>query len=126
MLDLHKYARSDERFHLQVGKPWCEGWGLDWLYRSVEWYNIKREDGLRGFFKSYVLFWYIRWYIGNVKCDPTRTTMYWYGQLDDGNPPVYTPDSNQYVMTTTPKEKFSLRFHGTPLNREVWTSMGSI
>lgn len=140
MLDLYapntegKRPRPDERFHLQIGQPWCEGWGWDWLYRSVEWYGIYREDGFPGQFKSYVLLWFIRWYIGNVKCDSTRTGMYWNLQLEDGIGEQYIPDipipdrpkTGKYVMTTTPKEWGSLRFHGKPLDREVWTGMGNI
>ena len=126
MLYLHKYARPDERFHLQVGEPWCQGWGWDSFYRSVKWHGLVKENGTDGWFTSYVLLWYIRWYIGNVKCDATRTAMYWYGQLDEGHEPVYVPDPTKYVMTTTPKEKFSFRLHGTPLNREIYTNMGGL
>ena len=120
MLNLLLHARSDEQFHLQTGQPWCVGKGDDRKFRSVKWHGIYLEDGMPGWFNSYVLFWYIRWYIGNVKCDPTRTFMYWRGQLGDIGDPM------KYVMATTPKEKFSLRFHGKPLDREVWTAMGSI
>ena len=128
MLDLYAAdpsghtPRPDERFHLQTGQPWCVGWGTDRLYRSVKWYGVYLEDGSSGWFNTYVLCWYVRWYVGNVKCDPTRTGMLRHGQLGEVPPNA----ENLYVMTTTPKEKFSLRFHGTPLNREVWTNMGSI
>ena len=94
MLDLHKGARQDERFHLQHGEPRCVGDGDDRRYRSVKWYGLYLEDGSEGWFNSYVLFWRIRWYIGNVKCDPTRTGYYRKGWLDDLVGEHYTPDPN--------------------------------
>lgn len=49
--------------------------------------------------------------------------MYWGGQLDDGVFPTYVPDPKKYVMTTTKKEKFSVRFFVDP-GEPVWTNMG--
>lgn len=83
------------------------------------------EDGRAGSFQSWWVFGNaIHWYTGNVKCDGTRTRWYWRGQLDNGVPPLYTPDPVQYVMTTTPKEMFSVRFFVKP-SVPTWDVMGN-
>lgn len=123
MLDLMKGARPDERFHLQTGQPVPHVTNL-WIVKRVTWSHIFLEDGTPG---SFVSWWVIgnavHWYQGTVKCDATRTHMYWNGQLDDGIGAVYIPDPNKYVMTTTEKEKFSVRFFVDP-SEPRWDSMG--
>lgn len=104
-LILHAGARPDEAFYLQAEQPTCTGWGWDWLFRKVTWdYQ----------FSSYILFWYIRWYYGQEKCDGSRTKQ-WNSWGYPG-----------YVITTTPKEKFSFRLRGTKPDREVWDNAGGI
>lgn len=123
MLNLSKDARTDERFHLQTGQPVPTVQNL-WVVKRVAWKNIFLEDGTPGYFTSWwVIGNAIHWYRGNVKCDATRTYMYWRGQLDDGKSPAYTPDTGKFVMTTTPKEKFSVRFFVDP-SEPRWDSMG--
>ena len=123
MLDLHKGARPDEHFHLQDGPPVPHVINL-WLVKRVVWSNIFLEDGSRGEFVSW---WYLgnaaHYYKGNVKCDATRTHMYWNKQLDDGKGAEYVPNMNKYVMTTTEKEKMSVRFFVDP-SEPTWDAMG--
>lgn len=123
MLNLHKDARPDERFHLQTGAPVPQVTNL-WVMKRITWSNIFLEDGTPGTFTSW---WFIgnaiHYYKGTVKCDATRTFMYRQGQLDDGVWPTYEPQPDQFVMTTTPKEKFSVRFFVDP-GEPVWTNMG--
>ena len=120
MLDLSLMARPDERFHLQLGQPICNGWGWDQLYRRVKWHTLTLPDGAEGRFTSYIVLWFVRWYRGSVKCDGTRTLMYQHGQL--GEP----YDNEHVVMTTTPKEMFSVRLRWRKPDREVYTNMGGI
>jgi len=124
MTDLMKGARPDERFHLQTGPPVPHVWTLFGVFKRVTWSNLFLEDGTPGVFTSWwVIGNAIHWYKGNVKCDATRTFMYWKGQLDDGVAIPYAPDPKAYVMTTTSKEKFSVRFFVDP-GEPVWTNMG--
>jgi len=123
MLDLHKNARPDERFHLQLGPPTpvVSNW---WLARIVRWQNVKLADGTPGSFTNWWLFGNaIKWYTGTAKCDGSRTRMYWAGQLDDSRGTPYVPDYSQHVMTTTPKEMFTLRFFTDP-SAPKWDTMG--
>lgn len=123
MLDVHKGARPDERFHLQTGPPVPSVLNL-WVVKRIVWRHLFLADGSPGTFTSWwVMGNALHWYQGTVKCDGTRTRMYWAGQLDDGLPPTYRPDTRQYVMTTTPKEKFSLRIFVNP-GEPVWDNMG--
>lgn len=123
MLDLMKDARPDERFHLQVGAPVPHVTNL-WLIKRVTWSHLFLEDGSSGTFVSWwVLGNAIHWYRGTVKCDGSRTRLYWNGQLDDGLPPPYRPDPTNYVMTTTSKERVSVRFFVDP-GEPVWDNMG--
>ncbi len=123
MLDLHKDARPDEKFHLQLGMPMSRLVRFGIGYRRV-WDNLWLADGTPGRFMSWWLFGErITWYRGNVKCDGSRTYMYWNGQLDDGVEPHYTPDPEMYVMTTTEKEKLAVRFNQTP-GDGAWSDMG--
>ena len=116
-LNLSVGARPDEQFHLQYGAPRPY---VRWSYgvRRVEWANVVLPNGMPGEFTSY---WFagVKWYRGTAKCDGTRTYAYWYGQLGE---PV---DLDQYVMTTTPKEMFSLRFGWYKADTQ-WNNMGSI
>ena len=102
---LHAGARPDEKFYVQVEQPTCSAFGTDFIFRVVSW-DID--------FKSFIFLWFFRMYIGNEKCDASRTFM-WNGM---GNP--------GYVITTTPKEKFSFRVRYKKPDREVWTNMGGI
>lgn len=123
MLDLHLNARSDERFHLQTGEPRPIISG-GWFKRTIRWTNLFLPDGTPGVFVSTWMFGNsVHWYSGTVKCDGTRTHMYWWGQLDDGVEPKYTPSIIQYVMTTTPKEMLSVRLFTKP-GELVWSNMG--
>lgn len=123
MLNLHLNARPDERFHLQVGQPVPHVTNL-WIVKRVTWSHIFLEDSTPGMFVSWwVIGNAIHWYKGTVKCDATRTHMYWNKQLDDGLPPMYRPDKMKYVMTTTPKEQFSVRFFVDP-GEPTWEGMG--
>ena len=123
-LDLHKGARVDERFHLQMLPPEPHVSRVWWIYKRVRWSNLTLPDGTPGRFESWWLIGNaIHWYLGNCKCDGSRTQMYWLQQLDDGRPPMYTPDLMKYVMTTTEKEQRSVRFFVDP-GEPVWTNMG--
>jgi len=123
MLQLTKGARPDERFHLQTGPPVPKVTNL-WFMKRVTWSNLFLADGTPGVFTSWwIIGNAIHWYKGNVKCDATRTHMYWNGQLDDGVGEAYVPDPKKYVMTTTEKEKFSVRFFVDPGTPE-WSNMG--
>lgn len=127
MLDLHKGARDDERFHLQTGPPVAtvsrKWWGLG-LVKVVTWGNLFLPDGSPGRFCSYwVIGNALHWYEGDCKVDGTRTYMYWAGQLDDGQGPAYVPDLNKYVVCTTDKEKYSVRFFVDP-GEPIWSNMG--
>jgi len=123
MLQLNKGARPDERFHLQIGPPVPHVVNL-WVMKRVTWSNLFLEDGTPGYFTSW---WFIgnaiHWYKGTAKIDSTRTFMYWDCQLDDGTEPSYVPDKNKFVVTTTKKEQFSVRFFVDP-GEPVWTNMG--
>lgn len=124
MLQLTKNARPDEHFHLQTGPPVPHITNYLGIIKRVSWSHLFLEDGTPGFFTSWwIIGNAIHWYKGNVKCDATRTHMYWGGQLDDGVFPTYVPDPKKYVMTTTKKEKFSVRFFVDP-GEPVWTNMG--
>ena len=124
MLQLTKGARPDEHFHLQTGQPVPHVWTLFGVFKRVTWSNLFLEDGTPGYFTSWwIIGNAIHWYKGTTKVDATRTFMYWNGQLDDGVLPVYTPDPKKYVMTTTEKEKFSVRFFVDPGN-PTWDGMG--
>jgi hypothetical protein len=121
MANLYLTARPDERFHLQTAQPWCQAFGRwDWLYRGVRWYDMTRPNGSRGRFDTYIFLWFFRWYKGTVKCDGTRTRMFRHGQL--GSP----YDQVHFVMTTTPKEMFSVRLRWRKPDRERWDNMGGI
>ena len=124
MLNLHLHARPDERFHLQDGPPVPHVWTLFGIMKRVTWSNLFLEDGTPGFFTSWWIFGNaVHWYRGTAKIDSTRTFMYWNGQLDDGTKPSSVPDKNKYVVTTTKKEQFSVRFFVDP-GEPVWTNMG--
>lgn len=122
-LNLLKGAKDFERFHLQVGMPTFHITHF-WIGRVTVWGNLTLPDGTAGSFKSW--WWFgnaLKWYYGTTKCDATRTSMYWNGQLDDGVEPRYVADANKYVMTSTFKERFSVRFFGTP-DPASWQTMG--
>ena len=124
MLNLNLGARPDERFHLQTGAPVPTTTRIWWLYKRVTWSNLTLPDGSPGRWSSWWLIGNaVHWYTGTCKCDGTRTRMYWAGQLDDGHAPRYRPDPAQYVMTTTEKEKFSVRFFVDP-GEPSWDTMG--
>lgn len=120
-LDLHRGARSDERFHLQSVQPTCEGWGVDWCARRVTWHGLTRPDGAAGAFSSVILLWFLRWYWGTVKVDASRTFATRHGHY--GEVPGI---ESAYVMTTTPKELLSVRLRWHKPDREVFTNMGGI
>lgn len=124
MLDLMKGAKEYERFHLQDGPPVPHVTNL-WFMKRVTWSNLFLEDGSPGEFISWwIIGNAVHWYKGTAKIDATRTHMYWDGQLDNAVWPTYVPDKNKYVVTTTEKEKFSVRFFVDP-SEPTWESMGS-
>ncbi len=124
-LNLHKGARPDERFHLQIGQPTLKTW-KQWgrVFRYLSWENVYLPDGSPGYWKS-IWFWKLQIYWGNTKCDGTRTGMYWNNQLDNDH-----ADRNKYVMTTTPKEMWAFRWRSRgmkPINSQTaWTDMGGL
>lgn len=123
MLNLHKGAKDYERFHLQTGQPVPRVWSFLGM-KHITWSNLFLPDGAPGRFSSWWLIGNaLHWYRGNCKCDATRTYMYWAGQLDDGQGEAYTPDPSKYVMTTTEKEKLSVRFFVDP-GEATWQGMG--
>lgn len=125
MLNLHLNARPDEHFHLQTGTPIPHVSRAWFIYKKVTWSHLLLADGTPGKFTSWWLIGNaLHWYKGNVKCDGTRTRMYWNGQLDDGLPPTYRPDETKYVMTTTKKEQTAVRFFVDP-GEPTWDGMGS-
>ena len=124
MLNLYAGVKDYERFHLQTGPPVPHVWTLFGVFKRVTWSNLFLADGTPGYFTSWwIIGNAVHWYKGNVKCDATRTFMYWNKQLDDGVAIPYAPDPKAYVMTTTSKEKFSVRFFVDP-GEPVWTNMG--
>ena len=108
-MNLYDGARLDERFHVESFQPYMTAFGWDWLYRRVHWVMEA------GYFNTYILLWFIRWYRGTAKCDGSRT----FAWRADG----HTAD---YVITTTPKEMFSIRLRYSKPDREVWYNMGGI
>lgn len=125
MLNLHKDDPTPTHFyHLQHGPPVPRVKNIFGIMKRVTWSNLFLPDGTPGTFTSWwIIGNAIHWYSGNVKCDGTRTRMYWAGQLDDGQVPPYTPDLTKYVMTTTEKEKLSVRFFVDP-GEPTWDGMG--
>ena len=119
MIDLYRNARPDELFHLQAEQPVCDAFGVDWLYRVVKWTNLTLPDGGNGAFYSCIVLWVIRWYKGTAKCDGSRTYQLWAGYLG-------TPFPHEYVITTTPKELFSVRLRWRRPDRERFDNMGGI
>ena len=118
MIDLTKGARPDEQFHLYCLEPIMHTRGWDWLYRSVTWtFPIGEER-----FTTYIFLWFFRWYYGTMKVDGGRTLMMWAGQLGE----ISTNSLNCYVMTTTPKELFSVRIRWRRPDRERPLNMGGI
>ena len=123
MIDLHAGAKDFERFHLQTGRPVAHVLNL-WVVKRVRWSHLVLPDGSPGQFVSWWLLGNaIHWYRGTTKCDGSRTRMYWTGQLDDGRLPHENPDPRNYVMTTTEKELFSVRFFVDP-GEPLWDNMG--
>lgn len=83
MLNLAKGTKDYERFHLQYGAPVPRVWTFLGV-KHVTWGNLSLPDGTPGRFSSWWLIGNaIHWYRGSVKCDATRTYMYWAGQLDE-------------------------------------------
>lgn len=120
MIDLMEDARPDERFHTQHTRPMCKGWGVDWLLRRVRWYGLWLPGyTAAGQFSSYIFLWVFRWYCGTVKCDGTRTFV-WQGSGGADSHP------GEYVMTTTPRELFSVRLSLKRPDRERWNNMGGL
>ena len=115
MLDLTLGARPNERFHLQLPEPQASVWTFGPL-RVVTWTSLVNPDGSPGTFTS-------RWcgrlqfYSGTCKCDATRTVMMRTGQLGDPSP--------GYVMTTTPRELWALRWRSAGPQEAVWSSLGA-
>jgi hypothetical protein len=102
---LYSGARADERFRVIVEEPTFEKrGGNDFSYKHIYW-----STG----FSSYIVLWFIRWYYGNYKCDGTRTR-------------VWNTRYPGYVVTPTPKEKFSFRIGYKKPDRERWDNMGGI
>jgi hypothetical protein len=121
--------REDEVFYLlQDGRVEYEGWGVDWLYRSVKWTYEGRWVDRTGrecllhnmWFNSYLLLWFLRWYVGTAKVDGSRTNMLWNGQLG------YPVPMDSWVITRTPKEQFSVRLRWRKPDRERPLNMGGI
>ena len=124
MLNLQKAANEDERFHLQTGPPVPHVTRFFGIAKRVHWSNLIMPDGSAGRFVSWWLFGNaLHWYVGTMKCDGTRTRLYWAGQLDDGHAPRYVPDLRQYVMTTSERERRSVRFFVDP-GEPTWDGMG--
>lgn len=129
-LNLHKGARPDERFHMQVGRPEIKThWELGKLFRFISWENIYKPDSKPAFWWS-IWIWCFQIYFGNSKCDGTRTGMYWNHQLDNIN-----HNTSIYVMTTTPKEMKAARwstkayhFGWKPVRNDEtnWRDMGGL
>ena len=104
-------VRPDEVFYKTNEEPYMSAWGYDWLYRRVEW-RIAIWT-----FRSYVLLWGIRWYHGDGKIDATQT----YRLRNEEHAYRFG-----YVVTTTKKEQFSVRFSWKRPDRERWDNQGGI
>ena len=120
MTDLGKWEQDPEKnkFELRHDLDHMSAWGSDKLLRVVTW---KDGDG-DVWFRSGILFWYIRWYFGKFKLDGTRTKWYWQGWLSDGVIPV----AKEYVVNLNPAERWSLRFRSVKPDRERWDNVGGI
>lgn len=116
MVDLTIGARPDERFHLDRFEPVMSTFGVDWLCRRVHW--VHATGGWT--FTSWIVLWVFRWYHGTGKVDGTRTYAYRAGQYGQ---PV---DVYAFVVTTTPKEMWSVRFSTHSPDRERVGNMGGI
>ena len=114
MVDLHKGARPDERFHVQQARP-VPCTIQRGPYRQTSWTNIFLPDGYTGSFVS-TWIWKLQWYRGTAKCDGTRTYMLNKGEL--GEPTA------GYVMTTTPKELHAFRWRSKGPGDVRWDNMG--
>jgi hypothetical protein len=57
---------------------------------------------------------------GTVKCDGTRTRMYWAGQLGDKEP----RSTDLFVMTTTTKELSAFCWRSNGAGKPRWDGMG--
>lgn len=117
MLNLTLNARPDERFHLQIGRPWCHIEWTWWGLRKCVWEHVRLADYSPGEWTSY-WFLFVKWYRGTAKCDGSRTQDYWQGKFGT---PVW---EGCVVMTTTPKEMFSLRV-GLWNRKPSWDAMGA-
>jgi hypothetical protein len=105
-------VRPDEVFWKTNQSPFMETWGwTNLLYRRVEWRVWPWV------FRSHVLLWFIRWYNGDGKIDPTQTY-----RLRAEQPPY----REGYAVATTPKERFSFRLSWRTPDRERWDNMGGI
>jgi hypothetical protein len=122
VLDIAKGAREDERehFHLMRGAPTYYQYKFG-PFRKTVW----RMPFMGGSYFTSYWFWKIQFYTGNCKVDGTRTTMYWLGQLDDGGFPPYISNTQQYVVTTHPKEMKAFRFRRNGPGEPAWNNMGN-
>jgi len=106
--------RADERFHLWSGEPTIKhhfDWG--WLRRTC-WVCGPNK------FVSWWFFGHVQFYHG-IKIDGSRTFMGWNGQLGTSGEKT---NSDQYVMTTTPKEKLAFRWRTEKPGPPTWSDQG--
>lgn len=115
---------GDDLFHVQHMIPTSKVYGWPWLLKVVVWYDLTKADGSKGKFKSFILFWIIRWYWGNSKCDPTQTRVLWEKEGIGFN--ALPKPKYPYVMNTACSEGWSFRIHFQSAQNEYWDSMGSI
>ena len=122
--DLHKGARPDEVFYLQLGRPTPKinpVFRWRWLMRITTWSNIFLRDGSPAKWINITLFWGLQFYFGSAKCDATRCFAYWAGQYGG------TIDKYKYVMTATPKEMLAFRWRWGGSDKDpIWSNMGGV
>jgi hypothetical protein len=124
-----RMPREDEVFYLFQGAVQIHTWGwTDYLYRSVKWRYEGRWFDRHGrecyladaWFNTYIVLWFFRWYIGTAKVDGSRTNRLWDGGLG------WPVPADAWVVTTTPKEKFSVRVRWRKPDRERPLNQGGI